>query len=157
MSTDFTLEQRKHMHEIVCIEKAKLLKIMKEHFGEEAYQVFAKVQGEEKGAHFSKLAVEGGDNSIEALIKILLGPEPHDFVYTLDETDAGFQMHVTTCPIYDMAKCHGITEQMFHDICAGDPYMAEGFNPNIGFKRTKTLMEGHDCCDHFYYYKDKNK
>lgn len=39
--------------------------------------------------------------------------------------------------------------------CAGDPYIVEGFNPKMGFKRTKTLTLGDDCCDHFYYYKDK--
>jgi len=37
--------------------------------------------------------------------------------------------------------------------CQNDFYIAEGFNSKIGLKRTKTLMEGHDCCDHFYYMK----
>jgi hypothetical protein len=30
----------------------------------------------------------------------------------------------------------------------------EGYNPRIAFKRTKTLMEGDDYCDHFYGYRE---
>jgi hypothetical protein len=36
-------------------------------------------------------------------------------------------------------------------LCEGDAPMASAFNPAIGFRRTKTLMEGHDCCDHIFY------
>lgn len=31
-----------------------------------------------------------------------------------------------------------------------DEAWAKAFNPNIQFTRTKTLMEGHACCDHCY-------
>ena len=33
-------------------------------------------------------------------------------------------------------------------ICEGDGPAAAAFNPAIRLKRTKTLMEGDDCCDH---------
>ena len=129
---------------------------MKERFGEEAYQVLVQERSEGIRSQFSKIAAERGDNSIEALIKYLCEPMLADGLeYTLEQTESGFQMNCTKCPIYDNAKLHGITEQMFYMVCANDPFMAEGFNPNIGFKRTKTLMQGDDCCDHFYYYKDK--
>ena len=36
-------------------------------------------------------------------------------------------------------------------ICEGDGPAAAAFNPEIRFQRTKTLMEGDDCCDHVYY------
>ena len=36
-------------------------------------------------------------------------------------------------------------------LCEGDAPMASAFNPAIGFRRTKTLMEGDDCCDHIFY------
>ncbi len=32
----------------------------------------------------------------------------------------------------------------------GAEFTAEGFNLGIKFRRTKTLMEGDDCCDHRY-------
>ncbi len=36
-------------------------------------------------------------------------------------------------------------------ICQGDGPAAAAFNPDIRFKRSQTLMEGDDCCDHVYY------
>ena len=69
------------------------------------------------------------------------------------ESETGMQNIVTKCPIYDTAKRLGLTEEIYYLCCASDPFMAEGFNPNIGFKRTKTLMEGDECCNNFLYYK----
>ncbi|MFW9789019.1 MAG: L-2-amino-thiazoline-4-carboxylic acid hydrolase, partial [Candidatus Thorarchaeota archaeon] len=37
--------------------------------------------------------------------------------------------------------------------CNEDEHIVAGFNPSIKFSRTKTLMEGHDCCDHCYVMK----
>jgi hypothetical protein len=36
-------------------------------------------------------------------------------------------------------------------ICERDADVAAAFNPAIRFTRTKTLMEGDDCCDHVYW------
>jgi hypothetical protein len=35
-------------------------------------------------------------------------------------------------------------------VCWGDYAWAEGFNPKIKLVRDKTLMEGHDRCNHRY-------
>jgi hypothetical protein len=35
-------------------------------------------------------------------------------------------------------------------LCHGDEAWVKAYNPKIRFIRTKTLMEGHDCCDHCY-------
>jgi hypothetical protein len=35
-------------------------------------------------------------------------------------------------------------------VCASDPYTAASFD-GIRFERTKTLMQGDDCCDHAYF------
>ena len=40
-------------------------------------------------------------------------------------------------------------------LCEGDEPMASTFNPAIGFQRSKTLMEGDDCCDHIFYLKNE--
>lgn len=36
-------------------------------------------------------------------------------------------------------------------ICRNDGPTAAAYNPAIRFERTKTLMEGDDCCDHIYF------
>jgi hypothetical protein len=35
-------------------------------------------------------------------------------------------------------------------LCHGDEAWARAYNPRIRFSRTKTLMEGNDCCNHCY-------
>jgi hypothetical protein len=35
-------------------------------------------------------------------------------------------------------------------VCDSDYAAAEGFNPKMRMIRTKTLMQGHDCCNHRY-------
>lgn len=38
--------------------------------------------------------------------------------------------------------------------CQQDFASAKAQNPRIGLKRTKTLMQGDDCCDHIYYWEE---
>ena len=161
MQIDLTLEQENLMQERLreqeCVSIAGMLKFMKEHFGEKAYEIFVNAQGEGRRSHFSKLAEENGDNSIEALVKIIFESNNEQASeYTMVETESGFQMNVTKCWPYKIAKRHGIMEQLFLTCCSCEQFFVEGFNPDIGFTRTKTLMLGDDCCDHFFYYKDKD-
>ena len=159
MTPELTQEQENFMHgkinEAVCGSMAWLLKIMAEHFGEMAYQIFVRARGKEIVKHMSQRAEELGDDSLEAFIKDQweLLPE-QGYENTVSKTEAGFLMNVTKCPLHDLAKKQGITEQMFYMCCEGDQYAPEGFNPDIGFKRSKTLMQGDDCCNHFYFYKE---
>ena len=162
MSIELTPEQehqvQERLREQECMSVAWVLKIMKEHFGEEAYDIFVKAQRESHRSNFSKMAEEGGDNSIEAFMKILFELNREQASeYTVEKTESGFQLNVTNCWPYKIAKRHGIMEQLFLTCCSCEQFFAEGFNPNIGLTRTKTLMQGDDCCNHFFYYKDKSK
>ena len=64
------------------------------------------------------------------------------------------QMNVTRCIFAEIAQELGIEEWGFRLYCKDDPHMVEGYNPKMEFKRTKTLMEGDDCCDHWYRLKE---
>ena len=159
MSSELSKEQekqvQKQINDAVLCSVSWMLKIMKEHFGEEVYEVVVKAESEAILSNMRKRAEEIGENSIEAFIKDQWEPLPEQgYEYTVEKTASGYQMNVTKCPVYDLAKQQESTEQLFYLCCEGDQFIPEGFNPNIGFKRTKTLMEGHECCDHFYYYKE---
>jgi predicted ArsR family transcriptional regulator len=105
---------------------------------------------------WKKKAEEHGDNSIEALVKVLWEPlSNRGYEYTMEKTDAGVQMTCTKCPGADIGLRLGVGEQLYYMFCKNDWSIVEGFNPDIGFTMTKTLMQGDDCCNHFYYYKDK--
>jgi predicted ArsR family transcriptional regulator len=139
-------------------ELAKVLRIMRERFGQEACEALVKANSEGVMQEWRKKAEDNGDNSIKSLIKLLWEPlTSHGFEYTMEETESRYQFNVTKCPGADIALRLGIGEQMYYFRCANDPFIAEGFNSNIGFTMTKTLMQGHDCCNHFYYYKNKDK
>lgn len=133
---------------------AMYLEEMKNQFGTKAIEAFYRVQKKQCISLWSSLAKDRG-NSIDDLISLLWEPlKSEGLEYTLERVDNGVQMKCTKCPYVDLAKKLGMTEWFFHLICANDFFIAEGFNPKIGLKRTRTLMEGHDCCDHLYYIKD---
>jgi len=149
-------KQTRHIWEMVDCGMAKVLKMMKSFYGEEAYHVYVKANSERILKQWRKKAEDVGDNSIESLIKHLWeGLPTQGYEYTMEKTESGYQMRCTKCPAFEAAKRHGITEQMYYMCCANDQYVAEGFNSNIGFTMTKTLMQGDDCCNHFYFYKDE--
>jgi predicted ArsR family transcriptional regulator len=156
MPEGLTQEQKLRMQH--STEMARLIRAFKERFGEEAYQVVAQITGNKAFSEWQEVAGKSENNSIESLISLLWEPlRAQGFEYEVLKTDVGFQMKCTRCGFYELAKYCGITDEAFYMVCEADPYIAEGFNPKIGLKRTKTLMQGHDCCDHFYYYKDEAK
>jgi predicted ArsR family transcriptional regulator len=133
---------------------AKLIRSLKEKFGDEVYETIAKQNGEKAFAEWKGISEKNGNNSIEELIKLLWEPLKNEgWEYEMEKTESGFQFKCTRCGLFDLAKHFGITDEAFYMFCKSDPYIAEGFNSKIGLKMTKTLMEGHDCCDHFYYMK----
>ncbi|MCL2499829.1 MAG: L-2-amino-thiazoline-4-carboxylic acid hydrolase [Defluviitaleaceae bacterium] len=134
----------------------KIIRAMKERFGEEAYGVIVETNREEVKQQWRKKAEDHGDSSIESLIKLLWEPlnEHNGFGYTMEKTDEGVQMTCTRCPGAEIAQRLGCGKELYHEFCKNDWSIVEGFNPNIGFTMTKTLMQGDDCCNHFYYYKD---
>ncbi|OHD27364.1 MAG: hypothetical protein A2086_17365 [Spirochaetes bacterium GWD1_27_9] len=72
------------------------------------------------------------------------------FKYTYERIGNTVKMNVTYCPIAEMARKLGQEKWGFKCYCCDDYSIVKGFNPNITFNRTKTLMEGHDCCNHTY-------
>jgi predicted ArsR family transcriptional regulator len=105
----------------------------------------ASVAQSEKQAHKT--------NDIQGLIDFLWTPLVQEgFEFTYEGNEQGYQMHVTKCPIADIAKALKLEKWGFIFHCMGDAAICEGYNPEIRFTRTKTLMEGDAYCDHFYSY-----
>lgn len=135
-------------------DKAELLYALKECFGEEVFRIVEKVECEKAVREWQYHAKQTEDNSIEALIRLLWEPlKEKGFEYTAEKQENGIQMRCTRCPVYEMAKEMDATELMYHHTCSTDECIASAFNPRIGFRRTKTLMQGDDFCDHYYFMK----
>ncbi|MFX0107201.1 MAG: L-2-amino-thiazoline-4-carboxylic acid hydrolase [Candidatus Hodarchaeota archaeon] len=71
-----------------------------------------------------------------------------------EESDSQLACKYTECLYAKILKELEAEEFGYIMLCHPDFSMAEGMHPNLGLERTKTLMQGHDCCDHRYLWKD---
>lgn len=133
-----------------------------EHFGEEAEEViknFIKDGARSWAASAAQADLKvGRKNDIQGLVDFLWEPLLQEgFEFTYGWKDQGCQMRVTRCPVAEIAKALGLEGWGYILYCMGDDFICEGYNPEIRMRRTKTLMEGDEICDHLYYYREGSK
>jgi hypothetical protein len=62
-----------------------------------------------------------------------------------------FQLRVTECIWAEIFQQAGLGGEIGHAaVCNMDYYWPTAFNPNFRMERTRTLMQGHDQCNHRY-------
>ena len=145
-------EMGMHMYQDYLIKTIDLLNRMKATFGPDVAKVVDQMVADRTLKQWSEIAQSETSHTIEDLVRLLWEPlRTRGFEYTIEKKEAGVQIYCTKCAFVDMAKEIGGTEWMYHLNCGTDPHIVAGFNPQIGFQRTKTLMQGDDCCDHFYH------
>jgi len=89
--------------------------------------------------------------SLKSLIEQLWGSMGEDFEYKITyQNEDEVQIECKKCPFVALSIDNGMKEIGFSKYCMSDYGIVEGFNPNIEFMRTKTLMEGHGVCNHHY-------
>ena len=71
----------------------------------------------------------------------------------VEDTETAFELKVTECIWADTFLKAKAADIGYAWICWGDYAWAEGFNPKIKMVRDKTLMQGHDRCNHRYLWK----
>lgn len=78
--------------------------------------------------------------------------------YDLEGNEEGTECRYTfhACPWAKHFREFG-GEKYGHFFCDADLPMAEAFSEDLGFKISKLLMEGDDCCDHYFYSKSALK
>ena len=106
-------------------------------------------------------AYERGKNSIgnsdpngieELAIEVASWGEGGIFEYNiLEKTASTYFFDVTQCPYHTKYKELGLVALGVVMSCCRDEPHARGFNPKLKLVRSKTLMEGQDCCDFRYY------
>jgi hypothetical protein len=69
----------------------------------------------------------------------------------LRRDDGTLDFNVTRCKFAEMYRRLGLEELGPILSCGRDAGMIEGFNPEIEFQRTQTLMEGAEFCDFRYH------
>jgi predicted ArsR family transcriptional regulator len=148
----------KDLHLMHTQQKIALLNAFKKRYGSEVFQIIEQANGEASREAYKKNADSSNERSIEDLVTLIWEPlRKQGLEFSMEQTINGLQMKCTKCPVADLYRQAGGTDWGYHLYCAADKHIVEAFNPNIGFRRSKTLMEGHDCCDHFYFWKDGEK
>ena len=98
------------------------------------------------------LAKAAGDNSVEAFAASLDRWTADDALTMemVDTTPGHLAFNVTRCRYAEMYRELGIPELGAVLSCNRDATLIEGFNPEVRFTRTQTLMGGAACCDFRY-------
>ena len=68
----------------------------------------------------------------------------------IEDTDTVFEIKVTDCLSAEAFLPYKAGDIGYARVCWGDYNWASDFNPKIKMVRDKTLMQGHDCCNHKY-------
>jgi len=68
----------------------------------------------------------------------------------IEQTDTRFAFNVTRCKYAEMYRELGDADLGARMSCNRDGTMVEGFNPDISFTRTQTIMGGASHCDFVY-------
>lgn len=127
-----------------------LLERYESEFGPEAELRVLEIIAENTKKAWVEIAKEREDNGIQGILDTLwksfkeVGGE-----FTVERTEDSAQIHCTRCPMAETYRKIGKPEYglIFH--CSTDPHIVAGFNSEMEFKITKTLMKD-DCCNHYY-------
>lgn len=71
----------------------------------------------------------------------------------IKDTDTVFEMKVTECLWAKTFREANAADLGFNCVCFADYAVTKAFNPKITLIRDKTLMQGHDHCNHKYVFK----
>ena len=67
---------------------------------------------------------------------------------TVEQSPAAFEIHVSQCLWAKTFRAKDAAEIGYATICYPDYAITTAFSPKLKLVRTKTLMQGHDCCNH---------
>ena len=101
----------------------------------------------------AKQAEKAEKNDLNSYVEMFRGEE--GFKNTIlkeivEDTENAFELKVTKCIWAETFINLEAADIGFAHVCHGDYAWAEGFNPKIKLIRDKTLMQGHDHCNHRY-------
>ena len=124
---------------------------------DEALAILKKVNQQEAFQRGQNMTRKEGQNGIEELVKDVAswGEGGIWEMDVLEQTTKSYFFNVFRCPYYEKYKELGLEEFGVEFSCCRDEPFARGFNPQLKLVRTKTIMEGADCCDFRYYLQSK--
>ncbi|MFH1437273.1 MAG: L-2-amino-thiazoline-4-carboxylic acid hydrolase [Pseudomonadota bacterium] len=122
------------------VEKDMLFELIKT-YSEERSRVFGKSHAERVPA-----------NDFKTYIDTFRDPKYQNTLTMeiIEDTQTVFEIKVSECIWASTFIELDAADIGYLYVCHGDYTWASGFNPGINLTRDKTLMQGHDCCNHRY-------
>jgi len=120
---------------------------------EETIELIKKLATELNLERGQKQAQNSKDRSLKAYTRMFANPkswEPVLKMQVVEDAETAFELKVAECLLATVFRDANAGDIGYAHICWGDYAWAEGFNPKIKLVRDKTLMQGHDYCNHRY-------
>jgi hypothetical protein len=98
-------------------------------------------------------AQNSSDQSLKSYTRMFSNPKDWEGrlkMEVVEDTETAFELKVTECIHAAVFIKQNAADIGYAHVCWGDYAWAEGFNPKIKLIRDKTLMQGHDYCNHRY-------
>lgn len=124
-----------------------------EEFGEQrVHELTAEVIVDIARTQGAALAEAVGDNGLAAMAGSMSAWTAGGAleIEVLEQTDEKFSFNVTRCRYAELYRELGLAELGASLSCNRDGSLMEGFNPNVEFTRTQTIMSGASHCDFRY-------
>ncbi len=131
----------------------RFARFLQEEIGEERVIELIKKQTEQRLKEQAKRDLERlGKSDFKSYISIFRDPNmlASLTMEIIQDTDTVFEIRVTDCLAAESFLPHKAGDIGYAAVCWGDYNWASDFNPKIKLIRDKTLMQGHDCCNHKY-------
>jgi hypothetical protein len=128
---------------------APLLVRLADRFGPEVYETARQVIVDVARRQGATLAERAGADTLPAFAAALGAWSADGALETevRELSDEAFAFDVTRCRYAEMYRALGLEELGATLSCNRDGSLMEGFNPDIEFTRTQTIMSGADHCD----------
>lgn len=156
MKDKLTIKDVSHVlaREIQAPLVSSLIKGFADEFGEEkAKEVAKRIIEQDAVKSGSDLAEKFGGNSLSDLLEIVKKHWAKDGTMEIENIELGkdhLNFDVTKCGYAEVYEKLGLKDLgLLMSCCRDFPFM-DGFNPAYKLVRTKTIMEGDDCCDFRY-------
>ncbi len=131
-------------------DKIRLLRKLRKKFGDEIVSITKGHTMDTVEEQYADMKVEKRD--LSAVKSLLWDGLPADqfTVEKIADTEEYLEYRVDRCAIADAIRSLNEPELGYAVVCAWDDGFCKGVNPDIKFTRTKTLINGDDCCNHAY-------
>ncbi|MBN1379206.1 MAG: L-2-amino-thiazoline-4-carboxylic acid hydrolase [Gammaproteobacteria bacterium] len=131
-------------------DKISLLSKIRNKCGDDVVKVTRQYTADKVQKKYTDKEIEKRDlSAVKSQLWERLSNDKYAFEKVKD-TDEYLEYKVTRCHLAESVKELNEPELAYASICAWDEGFCRGINPNIKFTRTKTLINGDDCCNHTY-------